>query len=134
MLPFEFTVEGTPVSQQTKNRARLQAWKNRIRAQAAQYWPSQHLPVAQNVRVRIVYYYEGEALDIDNMVKPIQDALVGLVYSDDSQVTDNVVAKRSLDGSFRVKGMSPVLADGFCCGREFLHIRVEEAPSHEDLI
>ncbi|MCY7322951.1 MAG: RusA family crossover junction endodeoxyribonuclease [Phormidesmis sp. CAN_BIN36] len=28
------------------------------------------------------------ALDVDNIVKPIQDAIIGLAYVDDDQVTD----------------------------------------------
>jgi crossover junction endodeoxyribonuclease RusA len=40
------------------------------------------------------------------MVKPIQDALAGVVYVDDNQVTDVQASRRSLDGRFKVKGMS----------------------------
>jgi crossover junction endodeoxyribonuclease RusA len=75
----------------------------------------------------------GAPLDVDNMIKPIQDSLVGLVYADDGQVTDAVGKKRKLDGSFRVKGMSTVLAEGFCRGVEFLHICVDNAPDHQEL-
>jgi crossover junction endodeoxyribonuclease RusA len=73
-------------------------------------------------------------LDIDNMIKPIQDALKGLIYTDDCIITDNHPAKRDLNGSFRVKGMSPVLAEGFCSGVEFVHVKVSEAPNQEVLI
>ncbi|MFB0506541.1 MAG: hypothetical protein ACETWT_07405 [Thermodesulfobacteriota bacterium] len=34
MLAFEFVVVGTPVSQQTRNRARLRAWKSQVRIEA----------------------------------------------------------------------------------------------------
>jgi Holliday junction resolvase RusA-like endonuclease len=34
-----------------------------------------------------VYIYEGTAADVDNIIKPIQDALKGLAYEDDEQVT-----------------------------------------------
>jgi crossover junction endodeoxyribonuclease RusA len=44
------------------------------------------------------------------------------------------VRKTDLNGSFRVRGMSPVLAEGFCRGNEFLYVRVEVAPGHEELI
>jgi hypothetical protein len=33
-----------------------------------------------------------------------------------------------------VRGMSPVLAEGFVQGDEFLHIRIEEAPDHTELL
>lgn len=35
---------------------------------------------------------------------------------------------------FRVRWMSPLIAMGFCRGNEFLYIRIELAPSHEELI
>ncbi len=68
------------------------------------------------------------------MIKPIQDALNDLVYVDDRLITDTQIRKTDLNGSFRVRGMSAVLAEGFCRGNEFLYIRIEEAPNHQELI
>ena len=66
----------------------------------------------------VVYYHERPAvrMDNDNLVKPIQDALIGLVYVDDRQITDTRVRKTSIDGAFRVRHMSAVLAEGFVRG------------------
>ena len=134
MLPFEFIVIGVPVSHQTKNRTRLQAWRTQVRNAAQALWPPEAPPVTVHVRMRIVYYYDGAPLDIDNMLKPIQDALNGLVYEDDRQVSDLVVGKRSLNGSYRVRGMSLALARGFVNGTDFIHVLVEEAPDHQELL
>lgn len=73
-------------------------------------------------------------MDNDNMVKPIQDALNGLVYVDDRLITDTQVRKTDLNGDFKVKGMSRVLADGFCSGNEFIYVKIENAPDHRELI
>ena len=126
LLPFEFTVEGPAISQQTRRRSRLQAWKAFVRSRAAARWPAHSAPLTQPLRVIVTYYFDGDPLDTDNMIKPICDALVGLVYQDDGQIDDNEAHRRSLSGSFRVRGMSPVLAEGFVTGREFVHVRVEE--------
>ena len=134
MLPFEFIVIGVPVSHQTKNRARLQTWRTQVRNAAQALWPPEASPVTVQVRMRIVYYYDGAPLDIDNMLKPIQDALNGLVYEDDRQVSDLVVGKRSLNGSYRVRGMSLALARGFVNGTDFIHVLIEEAPDHQELL
>lgn len=134
MLPFEFIIKGTPVSQQTRSRPRLREWKDRVRASAATRWPPGELPLNQPIKIFAVYYYEGAALDTDNMIKPIQDALKGLVYSDDCVVTDSQAAKRDLNGNYRVKGMSPVLAEGFCYGSEFIYVKILGAPSQEELL
>ena len=134
MLPFEFIIIGTPVSQQTRRKLRLRKWKDKVRASALTRWPPGELPLNQPIKIFAVYYYEGVALDPDNMIKPIQDALKGLVYSDDCIVTDSQAAKRNLDGNFRVKGMSPVLAEGFCSDSEFIYVKILEAPSQEELL
>lgn len=44
------------------------------------------------------------------------------------------IRKTDLSGSFKVKGMSKVLVDGFCRGSEFLYIKIQEAPDHAELL
>ena len=134
MLPFEFVIPGIPVSQQTRNRARLIAYKQEVRAYATKRLPNGSNPISIPVKITVVYYYENVPLDTDNFIKPVQDALIGVVYTDDSQVWDIGLRKTNLTGSFRVKGMSAVLAEGFCSGKEFLYVRVEPAPDHGDLL
>ncbi len=135
MFPFEFIVDGPPVSYQTRRADRLRAWEQTVHDAAARRWPDHASPVAGNLKLTVTYYHDGIAvrIDNDNMIKPIQDALNGLVYEDDRQITDTQVRKTDLNGSFRVRGMSPVLAEGFCRGNEFLHIRIELAPNHQEL-
>lgn len=133
MIPFEFIVEGPPVSLQTRNRARLQEWKNTVRTAAEQYWDSETpLPYVQ-LKIYITYYYESVSPDVDNIIKPIQDALVGLVYNDDDQIVDTGCGKRNINGSFKVKGASPILVKGFVDAKEFLYVKVEEATDMEEL-
>lgn len=83
--------------------------------------------------LQITYFYDAIAMDVDNIVKPIQDALIGLAYIDDDQVTDVLVRKRNLLGNFKIENMSPTLAEGFSRGNEFLHIVVIAAPDQEVL-
>ncbi len=136
MLPFEFIVDGPPISHQTRSAARLRLWQQTVRNAALQRWPAGTVLLTERLQFSVTYYHDGVAvrIDNDNLVKPIQDALNGFVYADDQQITDTVVRKTDLNGSFRVRGMSPVLAEGFCRGNEFLYIRIEAAPTHEELI
>jgi hypothetical protein len=73
----------------------------------------------------------ARTMDIDNIPKPISDALKGLVYLDDEQVTDVLCRKRDLNSNLRIESPSSVLADGLSRGNEFLYIVVEEAPDQE---
>ena len=134
-LPFEFIVGGPPVSHQSRNPGRLANWKDLVRQAAAIRWPIGTAPIRIALKITVVYYHDGPTvrIDEDNMLKPIQDALNGLVYEDDRQVTDALVRKTDLNGSFRVRGFSRVLADGFCGNREFLHVRIDAQPDHQDL-
>jgi crossover junction endodeoxyribonuclease RusA len=130
-LPFEFVIDGPPVSQQAHRRERVRQWKDEVRRVAEQYWPTGELPASGPVLLSITYFYESIAMDIDNLPKPISDALKGLVYLDDEQVTDMLCRKRNLNANLRIENPSGILAEGFSRGRQFLYIVVEEAPTQE---
>ena len=132
---FEFFVEGPPLSQQTRNSARLRDWKEYVRNEAAKLWRGRDLNDGP-LKLTVVYYHERQAVSIDhdNMIKPIQDALAGLVYRNDRQITDAQTRKTNIDGRFRVRRISPVYARAFSSGKEFVYIRIEEAPNHEELL
>ena len=133
MLPFEFVVDGPPVSQQARRRERLRSWKAFVREEAERRWASGDLPTAKPVMFRVTYFYDSVDIDVDNIVKPIQDALEGLVYFDDIQITDVLSRKRSLNSNFRVRSASNVLTEGLGRGDSFLYVRIEEAPNQEVL-
>jgi crossover junction endodeoxyribonuclease RusA len=132
---FEFFVEGPPLSQQTRNSARLRDWKDYVRTEAASLWQALE-PYEGPVKITVVYYHDRQAVSIDhdNMIKPIQDALAGLVYKNDRQITDAQTRKTNIDGRFRLRRLSPIYARAFGAGKEFVYIRIEEAPNHEELL
>ncbi|WP_234300706.1 RusA family crossover junction endodeoxyribonuclease [Sphaerospermopsis aphanizomenoides] len=128
---FEFIVNGPPVSQQTRRREKLRAWQATVRQEAEKYWISEQQPATGLVMLKVTYFYSSYAIDVDNIVKPIQDAIIGLAYLDDDQITDVLVRKRDLSGNFRIENITPILAEGFARGNEFLHIVVTDAPNQE---
>ena len=134
MQPFEFLIKSRPVSQQTRRRDRLREWRDFVRREADGYWSSTHVPADGPVCITLVYLYDEAALDIDNIVKPIQDTLVGLAFPDDSLVTDIIARRRHLRGTFDLNRASPVLLDGFEYGDEFVYVRVGDAPPQEQLV
>jgi hypothetical protein len=127
---LEFTVAGPPLSHQTKSKSKLREWREQVRSAAAQTWGDQP-PVEVELKITVSYYHEGESvrIDNDNMVKPIQDALIGLVYVDDRCITDTEIRKTSMDGFYRTR--SPVLQRALLRKIPFLYIVVATAPSHE---
>lgn len=127
-------MDGPPVSQQTRRRERLRDWKMVVRQEAEKYWSPGQKAATGLVMLQITYFYDSIAIDVDNIVKPIQDAIIGLAYIDDDQVTDVLVRKRNLSGNFKIENMTSTLAEGFARGNEFLHIVVNDAPDQEVLI
>jgi len=73
-LPMEYVIDGAPVSRQTKRRQRLSEWKQNARIAARQDW-SVEPPFPGEVMVSITYYFADNAPDVDNVPKPIMDAL-----------------------------------------------------------
>lgn len=82
----------------------------------------------------LLYLYESAALDVDNIAKPILDALKGLVFTDDALVSDAVIRRRDLAGEFELAEAPPLVIEGFERGGEFVYVRITDAPPQETLI
>ncbi len=61
-------------------------------------------------------------LDTDNIVKPIQDALVGFVFSDDELVTDLDCHRRSLHGTFDLTRLPRLVLAGIASRQECVRV------------
>lgn len=75
----------------------------------------------------ITYFYHQASPDVDNIPKPILDALKGLVYMDDEQVTDILCRKRSLNSDLRIENPSHMLAERISRGEVFLYVVIDYA-------
>lgn len=130
MALLEFVVDGPPVSQQARRRRRLHDWKAEVRQAAARYWPEGQLPLDRSLMLTVTYFYDDPdtRMDVDNIPKPISDSLNGLAYTDDVQITDCLVRKRSLSALLEVQNPSDVLAEGLSRGTDFLYIVLDHAP------
>ena len=129
-IPLEFTMDGSPVSQQTRRRKLLRQWTRDVRSVAEREWKDEP-PVAEELMVTITYFYDSTSIDVDNIPKPTLDALKGLVYIDDGQITDMLCRKRVLRPSFQTQNLSPVLHRALGLSRQFVHIKVDDAPDQE---
>jgi len=128
-MSFEFLIPKRPVSLQVKNRGNLQKWKDFVRNEAAKTWTGTQYDENFNLHLMLVYLYDANevALDVDNIIKPIQDALVGLIYSDDSLITDVASHRRSLTGIFDIAKYPNLLVQGILSGDECVYVRISES-------
>ncbi len=98
---------------------------------AAQRSWSGEPPTVREVMVTITYFFDSVDPDVDNIPKPILDALNELVYNDDSKITDIICRKRERNRDMQVLNASPVLQESLDRPGQFLHIFVSEALSGE---
>jgi Holliday junction resolvase RusA-like endonuclease len=92
---FEFLIPQRPVSSQTRRLENLREWKAYVAGEAAKVWPAEKRPFEGDLRVTLVYFVIDDPADVDNIIKPIQDALAGLVYEDDESVCDVDTVEKS---------------------------------------
>lgn len=78
-IPFEMIMEQTPVSSQTRRRHRFHEWREDLESAARQIW-GLDAPVAHPIMVTITYFFDDTPVDVDNIPKPILDALKGLIF------------------------------------------------------
>jgi crossover junction endodeoxyribonuclease RusA len=126
-------VAGIPASSQASSRSKA-AWRRQVSDKAQKLLPPGAVPTTDEVEIRIVYFHDTAPLDVDNMIKPIQDALCGVIYADDSQVADTHGSRRDLNGTYQLRGLTTTLADGFLGGGPFVHVKVTQAPDPSELL
>jgi Holliday junction resolvase RusA-like endonuclease len=118
-------VSGRPASHndapQKKN-----PWKQKVRAAAAMVIPN---PLADvDLRVTVTVFYDLKKrgkMDADNASKPICDALQGVAYTNDNQVSARYARKRDISATYHVKGADPVILNAIQQGDEFVCIKID---------
>lgn len=133
MIPFEFIVTGKPVSLQTNNRAKLQEWKTKVGEVAAAAMPVETPATSDSVQIIITHYCITQISDLDNIIKPIVDAMKILVYVDDRQVTDLTVKRRKFKEFADRTGISPSIAEALAAGQEFIYVKIDQPSNPMEL-
>lgn len=133
MFQFEFSITGIPISSQSHNKQSLNRWKTEVYQAAQAKWISGLPPFKGDLTIKITYYYDIESPDVDNIIKPIQDALKGLVYDDDRQIVRTQCEKKDINGSYQIRRAPQIIVEGFLNGDDFLHVKIEEPQNREVL-
>src|SRR4051812_26559758 len=128
MFPFEFVIFDRPLSLQAEAVPRAE-WKQVVRFLAEIHWAGRGAPTAEPVYFSVGNFHEPgiQQPDADNIIKPIQDALEGLVYTNDRQVVDSLGFKRTLSGPVRIDAALTRVWDALETDEEFVHIAVSLA-------
>ena len=78
--------------------------------------------------VTITCFHNNRRFDLDNILKPILDAMNELIYEDDKQITDLHSHKRDLSADLEARNSSFVLSEALARPTPFVHIIVDHAP------
>ncbi len=120
---FELVLPRRPVSYQAKNRQNKQAWKDYIYGRDFAIWKQKPIATGE-LKFTIVYLCESDPCDINNVIKPIQDALNSLVYADDGLVWDITGHMRLLSEPIDAVGLPEALAEAVVQGNECVYVRI----------
>ncbi len=131
---FEMLIPKRPVSHQVKNRDNLQAWKDFVYGRARNEWIGGAPHKNSGLRFTLVYLCDDSPADIDNIIKPIQDALVGVVFADDSLISDVDSHRRFLSDEIDVTNLPPLLISGAVSGEECVYVCVSLAENLESYL
>ena len=134
MLLIEFVVVSRPLSLQTNSRPRFQAWKDQVRAEAAKVWAGRRILDSGEFHLTIVHLHHGAPPDVDNIIKPIQDALEGVVISNDILVSDVESHRRSVGDPFELELLPRLLAAALVSPSECVYVRLADAIQLEGLL
>ncbi|HEU0052030.1 MAG TPA: RusA family crossover junction endodeoxyribonuclease [Longimicrobium sp.] len=133
MTVFDFVIARRPVSVQTENRVNYQAWKRFVRNEAGRGWGDRP-SVETALRLTVVFLCDEALTDTDNVIKPIQDALEGLVYADDVVVADVDCHRRVFSDPVDLARVPAPLAEALIEGKECVYVRVMPAQPLEEMV
>jgi crossover junction endodeoxyribonuclease RusA len=132
-FPLEFLVAGTPVSLSAKRRESVDQWKLRVIDATRSVLPEGHFASENPMSATLFYFPAAEmAGDIDNIVKPVLDALGRHIYLDDRQVHRVLVQKFEPGNVFGFGSPSSTLQDALSRTKPILYVRLSNDP-FEDL-
>jgi hypothetical protein len=130
LFPLEVVLEGVPLSLQSKNARNREAWKARV-AEAARerQRDTDELGFLDDRALAVtIYYFPGAPMpgDIDNIVKPIIDAMVGVAYLDDQVIERVTVQKFEPDIEWEFRAPSDRLAHVLGVTPPVVYVRVDD--------
>jgi crossover junction endodeoxyribonuclease RusA len=126
-MHLEFVVLGPPVSNQSKNAAQLTAWRTAVEGEARKAWTN--APLTGKLKAILINFHQGDSpnVDVDNMSKPIHDAMNNIAYDDDRQIRQAEIAHVRIDSPVVVVGVSKIIVDALQAGNPFVYVRIEDA-------
>lgn len=129
----EFLLLRRPIAHQSKDATKRRHWKEFVAIEARKAWGAQ-VPIDTPCQLTLVYFCGERPADIDNIIKPIQDGLNGIVYVDDGYVTDVDSHRRALTDAFDLVRLPLLVLAALSEGKEFVYVRVSNSQAIESYL
>lgn len=133
MEVYEFLVPGRPYSVHSKRRQARRDWLERLASEAIRASPG-YPPFAQSYAWLTIVFLCDERLtiDVDNVIKPIQDALTLVFYGDDERVSDVEAHRRVWTEKLDERCLSDLLKEPWKERHECVYVRIQDAKPLEE--
>lgn len=129
-FPLEILICATPVSAQTKNNAAKEKWKREVgrHAQEKIYELVDWYFILDRSLMATIFYFPPSLMegDIDNIVKPILDGMIGIVYLNDRHIEKVIVQKFEPGVAWVFSSPTPTLATAIEVDKPALYIRLDK--------
>ena len=126
-LIVDFVLPCRAYSYQTKDASHRRAWIDYVYGRARLAWPARPL-VNYPLKFTMVYLYDTQQPgDINNFVKPVQDALCALIYADDSMIRDVSAHLRVADVKCDTYGLPAKLAQAIHVGQACVYVAISDS-------
>lgn len=129
LFPLEFFIEGVPISLGASGRSKTR-WKTVVADAARKMQDGIDQSEFQNERALALtlYYFPSAPMqgDIDNILKPVLDALIGVAYPDDNRVERVVSQKFEPEVGWTFSSPSERLAAVLDVAPPVLYIRIDD--------
>ncbi len=131
---FDFVVVGIPRSRQARRRKVRDEWIESVRRAASGYHDGGRPPYTTEISAALIYFYRDEtSIDVDNIGKPIFDALKGYLLEDDGLITQLVSRKTDQSTIAAIKNPTEVLAFALNTYDQFVYVVLGRPPDHEEI-
>ncbi len=137
MLPWDCLVWGVPASLQGSAVKRGDR-KARVAAAAVARWPPDQPALNEPLRLTVAFLHSGQPVDVDNMLKPTLDGLIGVSYVDDALLEQVLGVRHDLQVGLRLDRLSAVLLGAvvalFAGAGPFVYLRLSPPVEFEELL
>ena len=129
-FPFEFMIQDTPRSLQTKNNKAREAWEKKVGELAGAH--ANELQEAYQIDSRplaaTIFYFPVAPMDgdVDNIIKPILDGMDKVIYPTDRLIERVVVQKFEPGVQWIFKSLTPILEAALEMERPSVYIRLDD--------